>query len=263
MASGVAVALYRAGYRAAVVEIEYPRTLRRTVAFAEAIYTGTVRVEGIEARRCMPAELPECWAAGMVPVVADPQASVRHEQTFDVLIDAIMSKVNAGGTRRDWAPLVIGLGPGFVAGRNCHLVVETRRGHYLGRFYDRGTAQPDSGEPGPVAGHSHDRVIRAPVAGRLEPLETIGTSVKTGDLLARIGGTEVRSPLSGCLRGLMAPGLDVSAGEKIGDVDPRDRPEYCQLMSEKARHIGSAVLAAMLWWQRSRPGPLPTPPSDL
>jgi xanthine dehydrogenase accessory factor len=157
---------------------------------------------------------------------------------------------------------VIGLGPGFQAGVDCHLVVETLRGHFLGRFYSGGSAARNTGVPGELGGHTELRVIRAPADGLFVPGAQIGDPLFQGQHTGDVSGVEVTSPLAGVLRGLLHPGLTVRTGEKIGDVDPRGRPEYCQFISDKARQVGAGVLAATLWHQAGRPGPdLPALPA--
>jgi xanthine dehydrogenase accessory factor len=260
MATGVAATLYRAGMRVVVTEVAQPRAIRRTVAYAEAVPRGRVRVESIEARCVTADEVGDCWREDVIPVVIDPGASIRQILEIDVLVDALVSKTNAGGTGTDWAPLVIGLGPGFVAGQDCHLVIETQRGHFLGRVYDRGSAEPDTGVPGELGGHSVRRVLRSPAAGVLATHKEIGATITEGEIVASVDGAELKAPLGGVLRGLIADGTTVAAGDKVGDIDPRGRPEYCHFISDKARHIGQSVLAAILWHRAGRPAPLPVPP---
>ena len=257
MATGVAAALYRAGRRVIVTEIPEPRAIRRTVAFAEAIYQGAVEVEGIRAVRAESDSVGDVLERGDIPVLVDPEVTIRSTYPPEVLVDAIISKRNAGGTSLGWAPLVVGLGPGFRAGVNCHLVVETARGHFMGRYYDQGEALPDTGVPGNIAGHTAGRLLRAPVDGRLVTLSAIGAQIQAGDTVARVDEAPVVAAIAGTLRGLLTGGLMVKAGEKIGDVDPRGRPEFCHLISDKARLIGSGVLSAILWQQAGRPGRLP------
>jgi xanthine dehydrogenase accessory factor len=162
-----------------------------------------------------------------------------------VLVDAIMAKRNTGTTLGD-APLVLALGPGFTAGVDCHAVIETNRGHCLGRVITEGSAEPDTGRPGVIGGKSDERILRAPLEGAVEALATIGDRVDVGDVVARVGGHEVRAGTAGVLRGLVRPGARVPAGEKIGDVDPRATPEHCYLISDKALAIAGGVLEAIL-----------------
>lgn len=262
MATGVASALYRAGFQPVLTETAAPRAIRRTVAFAEAVRLGRMQVEGITAVLTAREQLGRAAADSCVQVVVDPACQLRFDFKPDVLVDATMTKQNSGGTRADWAPLVIGLGPGYFAPRDCHVVVETQRGHFLGRFYDRGSAAPDTGVPAELAGHSSRRVVRAPVSGPFEPLVEIGSTVGEGERVARVRGVGVLSRLPGVLRGLMAEGVEVTASEKVGDIEPDGRAEHCRYISDKARHIGAGVLAAILWDRAGRPGPLPGPPAE-
>jgi len=219
-------------------------------------------VEELTAVLCDHSEVDSVWQDGNIPVVVDPQAQLRAALQPDILVDAILSKANTCGTGLEWAPLVIGLGPGFQAGVDCHLVVETLRGHFLGRFYSRGSAAPNTGVPGELGGQAELRVIRAPSDGLFVSTVEIGDQVSGGQQVGEINGVTVPAPLTGVLRGILARGLTVKAGEKIGDVDPRGRAEYCQYISDKARQVGAGALAAILWHQSGRPGPdLPAPPT--
>ncbi|GAB4412747.1 MAG: hypothetical protein Kow00106_07490 [Anaerolineae bacterium] len=162
-----------------------------------------------------------------------------------VIVDARMAKRNLGTTISD-APLVIALGPGFVAGQDCHAVIETKRGHFLGRVIWQGAAEPDTGRPGSVQGHEADRVLRAPCDGELIPLAQIGDAVRAGQALATVSGEAVRAPFDGVLRGLLHPAVPVTRGLKIGDVDPRGVRAHCFTISEKALAVGGGVLEAIL-----------------
>lgn len=257
MATGVAAALYRAGFSVAIVETARPRAIRQTVSFATAVYSGSITIENLQARLCTAADMKSCWDEAIIPVVVDEAASIRESRDFSVLVDAILSKTNAGGTDIDWAPLVIGLGPGFRAGENCHLVIETQRGHFLGRVYDKGAAAPNTGVPGEIGGVGRDRVLRAPVSGKLQPCLKIASRVKRGEPVAHIDGIPAEAAIDGVLRGLLPSGSLVNENEKIGDIDPRGCPDYCHLISDKARQIGLGVLSAILWHHAGRPGRLP------
>ncbi len=246
LASGVAYRLHRAGFPVLITEIETPLAVRRTVAFAEAVYQGEVRIEGITARRVITvSEVLASWTRGEIPVKVDPQARIREMMDFTVVVDAIMAKRNTG-TRLTDAPLVVALGPGFVAGVDCHAVVETARGHYLGRVYRSGTALPNTGTPGAVLGHERDRVLRAPCAGHVQARVAIGERVHQGQIVAEVAGMPVYAPFDGVLRGLVHPRVSAHAGMKIGDVDPRGIPDHCFTISEKSLAIGGGVLEAIL-----------------
>jgi xanthine dehydrogenase accessory factor len=175
----------------------------------------------------------------------DPEGSFIGEIQPYIVVDAILAKRNIG-TRINWAPIVIGLGPGFTAGLDVHAVVETKRGHYLGRVYYEGRALPDTGIPGEVGGASVDRIVRSSGEGRFMPAKKIGDKVIKDEILGYVEGIPVKSPLQGVLRGLINPNVTVKEGMKIGDVDPRDVEQHCWSISDKARAIGGGVLEAIL-----------------
>jgi xanthine dehydrogenase accessory factor len=219
------------------------------VAFASAVYEGTATVEGIVARRLPLArgEIEAAWDRGEVPVLVDPEGLAVKARSVrpDVVVDAILAKRNTG-TRITDAPAVIALGPGFTAGADCHAVIETERGHYLGRVIWEGQARPDTGVPGRVGGQSTRRVLRAPAGGTFQGMCCIGDLVGEGETVATAAGVPVVTPFDGVLRGLLHDGVPVRAGMKVGDVDPRGVPDYCFTISDKARAIGGAVLEAIL-----------------
>jgi xanthine dehydrogenase accessory factor len=216
------------------------------VAFAEAVSAGEVTVEGVAARRLGDAAAALALArAGQVAVLVDPAGQALRGLRPSLVVDARLAKRNLGTTLSD-APLVIGLGPGFVAGHDCHAVVETLRGHHLGRVYWQGAAAADTGEPDAVLGHSGDRVLRAPADGRWQARKQIGDPVAAGEVVATVDGLPVVAPIPGVLRGIVRDGMVVSAGLKVGDVDPRGVREYCFTISDKARAVGGGVLEAVL-----------------
>lgn len=246
LATGVAARLYRCGFPVVMTELPNPLMVRRTVAFGEAVYDGEVRVEGIRARRVDDvAAARRAIADGAIPVLIDPETRCLAEFAPAVLVDAVMAKVNTGTNRTD-APLVVALGPGFTVGVDCHVVVETNRGHRLGRAIYDGSAEPDTGEPGLVGGKTTQRVLRAPVAGVVESLVAIGDRVEEGQVVAKVADSPVVALAGGVLRGLVRSGAVVSAGLKIGDVDPRAEPSHCRLISEKSLAIAGGVLEAIL-----------------
>lgn len=246
LASGVALRLHRAGIRVLVTEIEKPLAVRRTVAFAEAVYAGRVEIEGVNAQKISdPKDAAALFEAGEIPVLVDPTLATLKELVQAIIIDARMTK-RPPDVVANAARLVIGLGPGFVAGENCHAVVETMRGHNLGRVFWKGSALADTGVPGSIAQHGKDRVLHAPAAGRLEPAAEIGQQMKAGQLIAAVAGMELRATFDGVLRGLIHPSVDVAPGMKIGDLDPRNDPSYCWRVSDKALAIGGGVLEALL-----------------
>ncbi len=247
MATGVACRLYRANFRRILMlETPAPLAVRRRVSFCEAVHEQTTAVEGIAAVRIdQETELWCAWAAGRIAVQVDPEGKSVHQLRPDVLIDATLAKRNLGLSIAD-APLVIALGPGFTAGSDCHVVIETNRGHDLGRLITAGTAEANTGIPGTIAGYTAERVLRAPAAGLFETGKQIGELVRKGEVVGRVGTAEVTAQLDGVLRGLIRPGIAVTRGLKIGDVDPRGKGDYCDTISEKARALGGAALEAIL-----------------
>jgi xanthine dehydrogenase accessory factor len=252
LATGVIVRLLRSGFRVAALETAEPTAIRRTVAFSEAVYEGEARVEGIVARRVATAgEALELSSEGMVPILVDPDCRHLAELAPMALIDAVIAKRNLG-TKKTMAPIVVALGPGFEAPRDAHAVVETNRGHYLGRVIREGSAEPDTGVPGVIGGRGAERVVHAPAAGLVEALRDIGDAVSAGEPILALGApgsgerTIVYSPLDGILRGLIRPGLAVRVGLKIADIDPRGEREHCFSVSDKARAVAGGVLEALL-----------------
>jgi xanthine dehydrogenase accessory factor len=244
LATGVALRLYRAGFEVVMTEIERPTVVRRTVAFAEAVYEGRTAVEGVEAVRVDAAggiRLPR--RRGVVPVIVDDEAAVRRALRPLLLVDAVMAKRNLGTHIGD-APAVVALGPGFVAGRDAHAVIETNRGHTLGRVITEGAALPNTGIPGDVDGFTEERLLRSPCAGEFLTTLEIGARLAAGEVVGRVADAPVRARVAGVLRGLLHSGLVVPAGFKLGDVDPRASLEHCYLVSDKALAIGGGVLEA-------------------
>jgi xanthine dehydrogenase accessory factor len=240
------VRLHHAGFRIVMTELEQPVAIRRTVAFAEAVYSGETTVEGLTARRVRNAtEIRAAWDNNVIPVVVDPEAESVAALKPEVVVDAILAKCNLG-TRIDDAPLVIGLGPGFTAGQDVHAVVETNRGHYLGRVLWAGSAQPDTGMPGGVNGIGHERVIYAPAEGTFVHAQVIGASLSRGDIVGWVRQTPVVVPIAGVLRGLIHDGVCVNPRMKIGDVDPRGIVDHCGIVSDKALAVAGGVLEAIL-----------------
>ncbi len=247
MASAVAHRLHMANMkRICMIDLENPLAVRRTVSFCPALESGQTMVEGVAARSgASMTELDAIWAQGHIGVVL---ADRWHQAPFffpDVLIDAILAKRNLG-TEISQAGQVIALGPGFFAGRDAHLVIETNRGHDLGRIIENGSAAPNTGIPGSIAGFAAERVLRAPVDGVFDATKEIGDKVRKGEIVGRIGAVEVSAPLDGVVRGLIRGNTLVSAGLKIGDIDPRGDASYCHTISDKARAIAGAVLEAVL-----------------
>jgi xanthine dehydrogenase accessory factor len=216
------------------------------VSFAQAIYSGEFVLEGVRARRADGYEQARQFLLeGIVPVLADPDLNICQYFTPNVLIDGRMTK-KPPDLGIDTAPLVIGLGPGFIAGENCHAVIETKRGPYLGRVIWTGAAEPDTGEPEKVGLHQAERVLRAPADGIIVSQAQIGDHLREGQIVAEVAGIPVRTVFEGYLRGLLQDGLEVRKGLKIGDVDPRLDPNLCFIVSDKALAIGGGVLEAIL-----------------
>jgi xanthine dehydrogenase accessory factor len=247
MASALAWRLYMANIRRIVMlETAMPLAVRREVAFCEAVYAGFKTVEGVEAVAASGAEqLHAIWEQGKIAVAVDPRWEMIRKIKPDVLVDAILAKRNLG-TRLTHAPLVIGLGPGFTAGDDVHVVIETHRGHDLGRILTVGSAEPDTGIPGPIDGVTEDRVLRAPDEGEFLSSCRIGAWVEKGEVVGRVADTEVIGRIGGVLRGLIRPGTWVTSGLKIGDIDPRGNVTHCFTISDKARAIAGSVLEAVL-----------------
>jgi xanthine dehydrogenase accessory factor len=247
MATGCACRLCNSGFfRILMTEIEKPLAVRRAVSLCEAVYEKSWTVEDVRAELVNDVgEIYELWESKRIPVIVDPPVSCLNALQPDVLIDAILAKKNTGISVES-APIVIALGPGFLAGKDAHYVVETARGHQLGRLISRGYSLPNTGIPGDIGGHSTLRVIRAPAEGVFLSDLSIGVLVEEGQLIGNVSNAPVKAGLSGVLRGLIRPGTHVTRGLKIGDIDPRRDPSYCMTISEKARAIGGSVLEAIL-----------------
>ena len=246
IATGIALRLHRSGLQVVMTDLPRPTAIRRTVCFSPAITDGETTVEGVRA-----VYAPDTAAAkkylsqGAVPVLADPELACRDALHPDALVDAILAKRNLG-TRMTDAPVVVGVGPGFTAGEDCHAVVETMRGHTLGRVIYRGSALPNTNIPGLIGGYAGERVLRAPADGVFTRLLDIGAEVKAGDVAGTVGGKPMRCTIGGVLRGILPSGTPVHKGMKSGDVDPRCQPEYCTTASDKALAVGGGVLEAIL-----------------
>jgi xanthine dehydrogenase accessory factor len=244
LASGVAFRLHRAGLKVLITELPQPLAVRRLVSLGEAVYNGQVVVEGITASRVKSLDQArDVISRSEIPVLVDPEAELLHQDPslFQVLIDARLIK-HQPDLGIEAAQLVIGLGPGFVAGENCHAVIETNRGHFLGRVYWQGATESDTRQP---EGDPR-RVLRAPSDGLVIAHANIGDHIQAGQTIFEINKQVVKAPFAGMLRGLIHPGLKVSAGMKIGDLDARDDSRYARQISDKSLAIGGAVLEAIL-----------------
>ena len=246
LASGIALRLWRSGIEVVMTDLPRPTAIRRTVSFSEAIVHGETTVEDVTARLAANAdEARALLAQGIVPVLADPDCACRADLHPDALVDAIRAKRNLG-TRRTDAPIVIGVGPGFTAGVDCHAVVETMRGHTLGRVIYTGSALPNTNIPGLIGGFAGERVLRAPADGAFRSARQIGDLVKAGDVAGYVAGEPMACTIDGVLRGLIADGVLVHKGMKSGDVDPRGDVDNCYTASDKALAVGGGVLEALL-----------------
>lgn len=245
LATGVIITLKKAGFRVIATEISKPTVIRRTVAFADAVYKGEMTVEDISAIRLDDiSKLEEVLKEGKVPVIIDEDMSLLNTIKPDILVDAILAKKNLG-TKIDFAPFTIALGPGFCAGVDVDVVVETKRGHNLGRLIYSGSAEKNTGIPGDIMGFGKERVVKAPRIGIFKGVKKIGDIVKKGEIIAYVDDAPVFATLDGMLRGLLNDGLNVTEGFKIADIDPRgDKAEYLTV-SDKARSLGTHVLLAI------------------
>jgi xanthine dehydrogenase accessory factor len=247
MATGTACRLYRSGFRKLLMtEIDKPLAVRRMVSFSEALHEGSWSVEGVEATAVQTLDqVGTVWEEQRIPIIVDPAAALKSVFKPDVIVDAILAKRNVGTTLKD-APLVIAYGPGFYAGKDAHCVIETNRGHDLGRLIFQGEAAADTGNPGDIQGHTTLRVLRSPADGVFESDQHIGTLVEKEQLIGQVAGQPVTASLNGVIRGLIRPGTSVTLRLKIGDIDPRGNATYCITISEKARAIAGAALEAIL-----------------
>ena len=247
MASGIAWTLHTAGMtRILLLEVAAPLAVRRRVSFCEAVHDGRQTVEGVTALAVADtAGVRSAWADGRLAVRVDPEWRSLPSLGADVVVDAILAKRNLG-TRISDARLVIGLGPGFTAGEDVHRVIETQRGHHLGRVIEAGLAAANSGVPGSIGGETVRRILRAPANGVVANQVSIGHQVSAGQTVMTVADRPVTAGIDGVMRGLIRDGSRVPRGLKIGDIDPRGDVGYCDTISEKARAIGGAVLLTIM-----------------
>jgi len=247
LATGVAHRLKKCGFNIVMTEISEPTSVRRTVAFSQAVYDKEVEVEGIKAvlvsKIC---DINRVIKEGNIPIIVDEDCKIVSEIKPDIIIDAIIAKKNLGTHIND-ARIVIALGPGFTAGVDCHCVVETKRGHHLGKAIYSGSALPDTGIPGEIGGYSKERIIRASNDGEILPVSKIGDYVQKGNIVAYVNETPIFSELNGIVRGMLQKGVKVFKGMKSGDIDPRCEKNNCFTISDKARSIGGGVLEGILY----------------
>ncbi len=247
MASGVAHRLYRSHFKICLLEIRHPLAVRRGVSFCEAVYEGEKEVEGVRAKLIPgPKEISSVWKEGGIPVLVDAEGKeTRKYLKPDVVIDAILAKHNLGTETND-APFVMGLGPGFTVRKDVHVVIETNRGHNLGRVIYKGSAEPDTGIPGEIGGFTVERLLRTMKSGIFSPQKSIGDRVSKGSVVAVVDDYPIIAMVSGIVRGLLREGITAKKGMKVGDIDPRGKRELSFSISEKARAIGGGVLEAIL-----------------
>jgi xanthine dehydrogenase accessory factor len=246
LGSGAAFRIARAGLPVLIAEVAKPHAVRLGACFARAVWDGEATVDGLVARLVSgPEAIIACWKGGVLPVIVAPRLLSWKAFAVRAVVDARMLK-RAGEPLGPASPLTVGLGPGFRAGVDCHAVVETQRGHWLGRVYWEGGASEDSGMPDAVRGHAGERVIRAPIDGVVRCLVTIGDMVRAGTTVAEIGASPVRAAFEGVVRGLIHDGVEVTKGLKIGDIDPRGVREHCFTISDKALAVGGGALSAIL-----------------
>lgn len=254
LASGIALRLHHAHLSVVMTDLPQPTAIRRTVCFSQAIVYGSMTVEDVTARFCAaPENAAVILAAGEIPVLADPEAKCRTALHPDIVVDAILAKKNLG-TRITDAPCVIGVGPGFTAGKDCHAAVETMRGHTLGRALYHGSPLPNTNIPGLIGGFAGERVLRAPCDGIFTAVHRIGDTVEEGETIGFVEGQRMKCTISGVLRGVLDDGVPVKKGMKSGDVDPRCKPEYCTTISDKALAVGGGVVEAVLYLNAKQQG---------
>ena len=244
--TGVAHRLYKSGFDVIITEIENPLVIRRNVAFAQAVFDGETVVEDVKAVKTLNRdETNAILEERKIPVIVDPDCAIAKEIKAEVVVDATLAKKSTG-MHKDLAPLTIALGPGFKAGEDVDVVIETKRGHNLGRIIFEGSAEPNTGIPEAVEGYKEERVLRAPCDGKISTVLDIGDQVKKGAPVCHVDKEEVKTPLNGVIRGIIQDGTKVKKGLKIGDIDPRGIKEYCYTISDKARAVAGGVLEAIL-----------------
>ncbi|GAU77099.1 selenium-dependent molybdenum cofactor biosynthesis protein YqeB [Fusibacter sp. 3D3] len=252
LASAVIQKLYRSGFEVVVSELETPKMVRRTVSFSNAIYENPYVVEEIEAVWIKSVdEIKTLLAQGKIPVMTTLESEMIDFFKPDVFVDATVSKKEVNYTKA-YAQVVIGLGPNIEAGVHAHTVIETSRGHDLGRLIFSGWAKENTHIPGDIGGYTHERVLRAPCAGLMKCDKKIGDLVRAGEVIMTIAGKPVKAKLDGVLRGLIHESVKITEGLKIGDIDPRGNTHYCFTISDKGRNIAGGVLEAVLIGLKSR-----------
>lgn len=250
LATGIAIRLHNAGYDVLMTEIRVPTTVRRMVSFSRAVYEKEVVVENVKAVILENQNIETLQEKGIVPVLVDEKASISTFYKPDIIIDAIIAKINIGTNKTD-ADFVIGVGPGFAAGIDCHSVIETKRGHDLGRVIWEGSAIPNTGIPGNIGGFTTERIIRATCDGKFQPVAEIGETVERGQIVAYSGEKPIYALMNGIIRGMLQSGVFVMDGMKCGDIDSRCEKSHCYTVSDKARAIGGAALEVICKYEHS------------
>ena len=248
LATGVAEVLYQSGFKILILDIEKPSSIRRSVCFSEAIYDGVTKVENIICKKVENEnEIEKCWNEKIIPIMVDEKGDIIKKIKPDVVVDSIIAKKNLG-TTKDMAPITIALGDGFEAGKDVDVVIETMRGHNLGRIITSGRAMKNTGIPGEIKGVSKDRVIYSKANGIFSSVKKIGDTVQKDEIIGYVGDVEIRGKISGVLRGIIREGYEVTENMKIGDIDPRiEEKNNCFTISDKARSLGGAVLRAIMF----------------
>ena len=248
LATGVAEVLYQSGFKILILDIEKPSSIRRSVCFSEAIYDGVTKVENIICKKVENEnEIEKCWNEKIIPIMVDEKGEIIKKIKPDVVVDSIIAKKNLG-TTKEMAPITIALGDGFEAGKDVDIVIETMRGHNLGRIITSGRAMKNTGIPGEIKGVSKDRVIYSLANGIFSSVKKIGDTVQKDEIIGYVGDVEIRGKISGVLRGIIREGYEVIENMKIGDIDPRiEEKSNCFTISDKARSLGGAVLRAIMF----------------
>lgn len=248
LATGVAEVLYQSGFKILILDIEKPSSIRRSVCFSEAIYDGVSKVENIICKKVENEnEIEKCWSEKIIPIMVDEKGEIIKKIKPDVVVDSIIAKKNLG-TTKEMAPITVALGDGFEAGKDVNIVVETMRGHNLGRIITSGRAMKNTGIPGEIKGVSKDRVIYSLANGIFSSVKKIGDTVQKDEIIGYVGDVEIRGKISGVLRGIIREGYEVTENMKIGDIDPRiEEKNNCFTISDKARSLGGAVLRAIMF----------------
>ena len=248
LATGVAEVLYQSGFKILILDIEKPSSIRRSVCFSEAIYDGIIQVENIICKKVENEnEIEKCWSEKIIPIMVDEKGEIIKKIKPNVVVDSIIAKKNLG-TTKEMAPITIALGDGFEAGKDVDIVVETMRGHNLGRVITSGRAMKNTGIPGEIKGVSKDRVIYSLANGRFSSVKKIGDTVQKDEIIGYVGNVEIRGKISGVLRGIIREDYEVTENMKIGDIDPRiEEKNNCFTISDKARSLGGAVLKSIMF----------------